>query len=112
MDCKQYPPCVRDAMAECMCFLNEEDGQQMCGYVGRDGVTIHSCNPTCCNGGLGCPGQCRGVPPKRPDASYNSDRVIYEKTFSSSQRLEYLNIIMKFILLLCVVSTLSLFIRT
>ena len=113
MDCELSPPCARDSTSECMCFLNEDTNQQMCGYVGRDGTTIHACTPTCCNGGLGCPGQCKGVPPKRPDGTYNprGNPPKFNAVFNTNERRMVFDAIIKFLIMLCVVSTLSLFIR-
>ena len=112
MDCNFSPPCLRDRSAECMCFMNGATGDQTCGYLGRDGNTIHSCSPTCCNGGLGCPGQCKGVAPRRPDATYNGDTVNFHNIYNVGERKGIVNIILNFLLLLAVVSTLSLFIHT
>lgn len=112
MDCQFAPPCARDSTSECLCFQNEQTGEQMCGYLGTDGSTVHPCSPTCCNGGLGCPGQCKGVAPKNPDALYNPGKPPkFNAVFDTEERRILFDTIIKFLIMLCVVSTLSLFIR-
>lgn len=50
--------------------LREEE-DQICGYYDDDNV-FYPCGPDCCNNGEGCPGECAGAAPGRPDESYRS----------------------------------------
>jgi len=110
MDCKNLPPCNHPE-TECMCFMNP-DGEQFCGYMLADGKTVRPCSPNCCNGGLGCPGQCRGVGPKRPDYVIEGDGSIKSKSFfSSAERMMKFDNMITLLLVLLTISTLCLFIR-
>jgi len=115
MDCKRLPQCVHPE-TECMCFADSDSSDpasdQFCGYVGRDGETIHPCLQNCCNGGLGCPGQCRGVDPKRPDGTRNIEgKPTGLSILHPEKRLTMFENLFKILILLVVVSTLSLFLR-
>lgn len=110
MDCKNLPPCHHPE-TECMCFMNEED-EQFCGYLLSDGKTIRPCAPNCCNGGLGCPGQCKGVAPKRPDYVIQTDGSVKSNSFlSGTERMLRFENMITLLLVLLVISTLCLFIR-
>jgi hypothetical protein len=115
MDCKNIAPCIGNH-EECLCFtdLDSPDpaSNQFCGYVERDGKTVHPCAPNCCNGGMGCPGQCGGVDPKRPDAVRNvSAPVKYNTILSDKERLTMFENVFKFLIFLLILSVLSLFLR-
>ena len=115
MDCKRNPPCNYEDM-NCMCFAysgsTNPTRDQFCGYLMEDGKTVRPCATTCCNGGLGCPGQCRDVDPKRPDYIIEGGDI--EKTptvFSSVERLMKFENMLTLIMVLMLISTLCLFIR-
>ena len=116
MDCKRLPPCVHPE-TECMCFADSEStnpqSDQFCGYVGPDGQTVYPCHQNCCNGGLGCPGQCQGVDPKRPDGIRTTgSRPQLFSILDTGDRINFFNNVIKLLILLVTISTLSLFIRT
>ena len=63
---------------KCKCYPNlsiiqDEGGDtnsiQFCAFESDDGF-IYPCDPGCC--GAGCPGQCEGVAPRPPVATYAS----------------------------------------
>lgn len=115
MDCKNLPPCHHPE-TECRCFTRYDSenpqGDQFCGYILSDGVTVRPCAPNCCNEGLGCPGQCRGVGPKRPDVVIKgSGRLTGNTIVLRAERILTFENIIKLLVVLCIVSTLSLFIK-
>lgn len=111
MDCNNLPPCYHPEV-KCMCFMNPA-GEQFCGYLLSDGKTVRPCAPNCCNGGLGCPGQCRGVAPKRPDYTIVSETggVESNSVFPGFVRIKKFENIITLLIVLLLVSTLCLFIR-
>ena len=116
MDCKHnFPPCYHPEV-ECRCFsyADSEDPQndQFCGYLLPDGKTVRSCSPNCCNGGMGCPGQCRGADPKRPDFVLATDGTPTGiTTLLSPERILTFENIVKLLVVLCIISSISLFIK-
>jgi len=112
MECKNFPPC-HDFQDECMCFTDENStdpaNDQFCGYIGVDGKTVHMCAPNCCNGGLGCPGQCKGTPAKRPQAVRNTNAAVTYP--QDKERPIVLKNIFIMLIFLLIVSTFSLFLR-
>ena len=116
MDCKNLAPCHHPGV-ECRCFTYADSqnpqGDQFCGYLLSDGKTVRPCAPNCCNDGLGCPGQCRAVDLKRPDFVMESDGTPTGITTAlSAERILTFENIIKFLLVLCIISTISLFIKT
>ena len=115
MDCRRLGSCPNfPSEPPCMCYTVEgenETVEQFCGYLGVDGKTVHACAPTCCNGGMGCPGQCKDSPPKRPDGIILKGKVKKQKTYKRKERFEFLILLLKFMVILVTVSTLSLFLR-
>lgn len=111
MDCRNLPPCHHPEV-ECMCFMNPE-GEQFCGYLLADGKTVRPCSPNCCNGGLGCPGQCKGVAPRRPEYVIDSETgtVRSQSVLPGFVRLAKFENIITLLLVLLLISTLCLFIR-
>lgn len=111
MDCKNLPPCHHPEV-KCMCFLNPE-GEQFCGYLLSDGKTVRPCAPNCCNGGLGCPGQCKGVAAKRPDYIIDAETGVVHSQgiLPGPERLLQFENIITLLLVLLLISTLCLFIR-
>ena len=117
MDCKNLPPCVGN-QEECLCFTDfdspDPSTNQFCGYIDRDGVTVHPCSQNCCNGGLGCPGQCRGVTAKRPDAVRDltgKRKTQVNTVFNDHERIIAFENIFKFLVFLLILSSFSLFLR-
>ena len=115
MDCKNLPPCHHPE-TECRCFTNYDSenpqGDQFCGYLLSDGVTVRPCAPNCCNDGLGCPGQCRAVAPKRPDFIIETTGKIRGiTTMLAPERILTFENMIKLLVVLCIISTLSLFIK-
>jgi len=111
MDCRNLPPCHHPE-TECRCFADGIQGDQFCGYLLTDGVTVRPCAPNCCNDGLGCPGQCRAVGPKRPDMIINGSGELTGNTIAlAAERILTFENIIKLLTVLCIVSTLSLFIK-
>ena len=114
MDCRNLPPC-HSPEVECRCFTTSDSsdpsGDQFCGYLLSDGKTVRPCAPNCCNGGLGCPGQCRAVDPKRPDFVLEDGNVRGISTILSPERILTFENIIKMLIALMAISTLSLFIR-
>lgn len=115
MECKNLPPCYNNDK-NCMCFTDSDstnpEGDQFCGYIGADGETVYPCAANCCNGGLGCPGQCRGVDAKRPDFIRNvvTKGIEYITIASEDERLDFFEKVIKLLIALIVISSLSLFI--
>ena len=111
MDCTQLDPCI-NTDKECMCFTYSDSTDptkdQFCGFIAPDG-RILPCEPGCCNGGMGCPGQCRDAPPKRPDNTKEGEKLL--TVLSERDRMVAFENLFKFLLLLVVMSTVSLFIR-
>jgi len=117
MDCKNLEPCIGNR-EECLCFtdLDSTDPQnnQFCGYLGRDGRTVHPCSKKCCNGGMGCPGECRGVSAKRPDAVRDisgSKKATVNTIFNDTERIIAFENLFKFLVFLLILSSFSLFLR-
>ena len=111
MDCTSLPCLNTDQ--ECMCFAYEDSTDptkdQFCGHVTPDGRIV-PCEAGCCNGGMGCPGQCRDAQPKRPDNTRFADKRLLP-IFSERERLVAFENLFKFLVLLLLLSTVSLFIR-
>ena len=114
MDCKNLPPCYHPGV-ECRCFADADgpSSEQFCGYILSDGKTIRPCAPNCCNQGMGCPGQCRTAPKYgAPDFVLDSDRKpIGLTTLLPNKRIVVFEHIIKLLLVLCIISTISLFIK-
>ena len=114
MECNNIAPCINDT--ECMCFADSDStdptADQFCGYVGADGKTVFPCSPNCCNKGRGCPGQCRGVEAKRPDFIRDvKEKVVESLTIATpGERLDFFEKVMKLLIALLIISSLSLFI--
>ena len=114
MECNNLAPCINDK--ECMCFADSDSpdpqNDQFCGYVGADGTTVFPCAPNCCNKGRGCPGQCAGVEPKRPDYIRDvKERVVHSLTIATpEERLDFFEKVVKILIALLIISSLSLFI--
>ena len=115
MDCRQFGPCPNSpSEPPCMCYTVEGDDEinkQFCGSLGPDGKTVYPCAPTCCNRGLGCPGQCRHSPPRRPHGIILKKKVKKDQTYNRRERFEFIILLLKFMIILVTVSTLSLFLR-
>tara|TARA_R110002074_G_scaffold447_2_gene2172 strand:- start:513 stop:860 length:348 start_codon:yes stop_codon:yes gene_type:complete len=114
MDCEALTPCVNTGK-ECMCFTysnsTDPEKDQFCGYISAGGGIV-ACQPGCCNGGMGCPGQCREAPPKRPDGVQEvGDAPIVTSVLSEKERMVSFENLFKILLLLLLMSTVSLFIR-
>lgn len=115
MDCGNLPPCHHPE-TECRCFTysdsDEPEKDQFCGYLLSDGKTIRPCAPNCCNGGMGCPGQCRAPGPKRPDFVLESDGTPRGvTTLLAPERILTFENILKLLVVLCIISTISLFVK-
>ena len=114
MECKNQPPCISDV--QCMCFADSDSPDptrdQFCGYVGADGKTVFPCSPNCCNNGMGCPGQCRDVDPKRPDYIRDvKEKIVQSLSIATpEQRLDFFEKVLKILIALIIISTISLFI--
>jgi len=114
MDCKSLAPCL-DTGKECMCFTYSDspnpENDQFCGYI-TPGGGIMPCEPGCCNGGMGCPGQCREAPPKRPDGvQEGGEAPILNSVLSEASRMVAFENLFKILLFLLFMSSLSLFVR-
>ena len=116
MECKNLAPCVNET--KCMCFVDSDSPDptrdQFCGYIGADGKTVFPCAPNCCNNGMGCPGQCRDVSPQKPDFVRNvKEKTIQFMTIATpDERLDFFERLLKVLIALLIISSLSLFIST
>lgn len=71
----------------CNCYAtygtNEPLTDQLCAW--RDGNFLFKCDPTCCNEGKGCPGECFGIKPQKPTKMSSVKPVIITKDDENKQ---------------------------
>ena len=100
MNCKELS--CSEKTKDCRCYARidakDQKKEQFCGY--RKNSFIIPCDAACCNGGEGCPGQCKGVSERPPYA-------IDQNPLEIDRFPLYLKMAIFLIIVLLVLSTLS-----